>query len=97
MVGRTCIRRLFVVRKNYGSINVKRSRMQLGKRNWNEVVEKANADFEGSRKEFGLLLLGKQNIRKEHCLNTCSSTSEMCEDNRLDKQIDKEEIAQCFR
>ena len=29
---------------------------------WNEVVEKVNADFEGSRKEFGLLSVGKQKV-----------------------------------
>ena len=30
---------------------------------WKEVVEKANVDFEGSRKEFWALLVGEQRLR----------------------------------
>ena len=29
---------------------------------WNEVVEKVNADFEGSRRSFGLLSVGEQKV-----------------------------------
>ena len=46
---------------------VPREVKELGKKlaNWNEVIEKANADFDGSRKEFWAFvgrMKGKKNI-----------------------------------
>ena len=112
---------------------------------WNEVVEKVNADFEGSRKEFWAFVgrrtkgkyknitslkskagvsvsstqgklevlwrnyeeLGKVSVDdnfeadwKEEVistLETCRILSEVSENVRLDRQIDREEIAQCVK
>ena len=112
---------------------------------WNEVVEKVNADFEGSRKEFWAFvgrrtkgkyknitslkskagvsvssMQGKLEVLRRHyeelgkvsvddnfeadwkeevvgTLETCSNLSEVSENDRLDRQIDREEIAQCVK
>ena len=112
---------------------------------WNEVVEKVNADIEGSRKEFwafvgrrtkgkykNITLLkskagvsvsstqGKPEVLRRHyeelgkvsvdnifeadwkeevvsTLETCTNLSEVSENDRLDRQIDREEIAQCIK
>ena len=112
---------------------------------WNEVVEKVNADFEGSRKEFWAFVgrrtkgkyknitslkskagvsvsstQGKLEVLRRHyeelgkvsvddnfeadwkeevvsTLETCSNLSEVSENDRLDRQIDREEIAQCVK
>ena len=112
---------------------------------WNEVVEKVNVDFDGSKKEFwafvGRRTKGKkQNIASlrneagvsvtstkgkleafqkhyeqlgrvsvdsdfdfewkevvEGKVSMCSSLSELCEDEVLDRGIEKEEIAKCIR
>ena len=109
---------------------------------WNEVVEKVNADFEGSRKEFWAFvgrrtkgkyknitslkskagvsvssMQGKLEVLRRHyeelgkvivddnfeadwkeevvsTLKTCSILSEVSENDRLERQIDREEIAQ---
>ena len=112
---------------------------------WNEVIEKVNADFEGSRKEFwafvgrrtkgkykNITLLkskagvsvsstqGKLEVLRRHyeelgkvsvdnnfeadwkeevvsTPETCSILSEVSENVRLDRQIDREEIAKCVK
>ena len=112
---------------------------------WNEVVEKVNADFEASRKEFWAFVgrrtkgkyknitslknkagvsvsstqgklevlrrhyeeLGKVSVDdnfeadwKEEVVSTlemCSILSEVSENVRLERQIDREEIAQCVK
>ena len=111
----------------------------------NEVAKKANADFEGSRKEFRAFVgrrtkgkyknitslkskagvsvsstQGKLEVLRRHyeelgkvsvdgnfeadwkeevvsTLETCSILSDVSENIRLDRQIDREEIAQCVK
>ena len=112
---------------------------------WNDVVEKVNADFEGSRKEFWAFVgrrtkgkyknitslkskagvsvsstQGKLEVLRRHyeelgkvsvdenfeadwkeevvrTLEMCSIMSEVSKNVRLDRQIDRKEIAQCVK